>query len=159
MDQQSPNFESLRPTSPKNGNAEVVKIGALMQTAQQEEKRGPRKLNDQVTIVRNDKVQMTYDFNEPKIINTQKERNRPIVVEEQTPIVEIKSERTIEEFKQSNQNTSREAISQEIFLSRSSTVQRLELEPEDQTPAACSMSPAVVIEQDLQEQSQPTILH
>ena len=131
MDQQSPNFESLRPTSPKNGIAEVVKIGTLMQTVQNEEKLRPGTMDDKVTIVRNDEAQMTHNFNEPKIIQTQKEKNRPTVAEEQTPLVEIKSERTIEEFKQSNQNTSREVISQEIILSRSSTVQKLELEPED----------------------------
>ena len=92
---------------------------------------------------------MTHNFNEPKIIGTYTEKNGPIIIEEQTPLVEIKSERTIEEFKPSNQNTSREIISQDIILSRSSTAQKLELEPEDQTPAACSMSPAVVREQDL----------
>ena len=93
-----------------------------MQTVQNEEKLRPGTMDDKVTIVRNDEAQMTHNFNEPKIIGTQKEKNGPIKIEEQTPLVEIKSERTIEEFKPSNQNTSREIISQDIILSRSSTV-------------------------------------
>ena len=50
MDQESPNFESLRPTSPDNEKIEVVKIGTLMQTAHEEEKRRPSTINEKLKI-------------------------------------------------------------------------------------------------------------
>ena len=50
MDQESPNFKSLRPTSPDNEKIEVVKIGTLMQTAHEEEKRRPSTINEKLKI-------------------------------------------------------------------------------------------------------------
>ena len=50
MDQESPNFQSLRPTSPDTGKIEVVKIGTLMQTAHEEEKRRPSTINEKSKI-------------------------------------------------------------------------------------------------------------
>ena len=50
MDQESPNFQSLRPTSPDTEKIEVVKIGTLMQTAHEEEKRRPSMIKEKLKI-------------------------------------------------------------------------------------------------------------
>ena len=59
----------------------------------------------------------------------------------------MKSQRTVEDINQSNINSAREDSSLEIRLTRTNTVQKLNAESEEQTPA-CGMSPAVAEEQD-----------
>ena len=69
MDQESPNFQSLQPTNPEAGKFEVVKIGALMQTVQQEQDEKEREKTATDKLPKNSKQEIT----EPKIINKAKQ--------------------------------------------------------------------------------------
>ena len=91
MDQESPNFQSLRPSSPETGKIEVVKIGTLMQTAHEEEKRTPSTVNEKVQLEYKEEIIKPSKNSELKTIEHVKEK--PVVVEEQikTPSVEMKS--------------------------------------------------------------------
>ena len=67
MDQESPNFQSLRPTSPDTEKIEVVKIETLMQTAHEEEKRRPSMIKEKLKI--DEKQETIYStYNELKTI-------------------------------------------------------------------------------------------